>query len=159
MRPESRPPPATYSGGRTPFAWNSPTVPSSGGWETPALTALRADPFRCGETESQRLGPRRSRISVVCVSLSAASMSFPTTKGKRSIPLRSRCDAHGHDSRRSGHDRGTAKTGQSVSQAEGRGAICRPASPNRPHPRSPPSCHPPTPSTGHAPEKSNPSYM
>jgi hypothetical protein len=116
-------------------------------------------PFGATKQNQNVSKPRRSRISMVCAfSPQRVCHSERLTESARSR-IRSRCDAHGHDSRRSGHDRETAKTGQSVSQADCRGAICRPASPNRPHPPPPPSCHPPTPSTGQEPTKSNYSYM
>lgn len=86
MRPECRPPPAIYSGGRTPFAWDSPTSPSSGGRETPAPTALRADSFRCCETESPRLGAQTIQNQRGLHPPSTASMSFRTVRGMRSLP-------------------------------------------------------------------------
>ena len=103
--------------------------------------------------------PGRSRISVVCVLPPQRVCHSERRKEGARSRIRSRCDAHSHDSRRSGHDRGNAKSGQSAFQAEGCGAICPPGTPNRPRLRSHLPVIPPAPSTGHELKKSNQSYM
>lgn len=107
MRPECRPPSATHCGGRTPFAWYSCST-----------SIVRRQGISVADcTLEKLLSVLRSRTKTprssddpasACAASSAASMSFRTMKGKRSLLLRSRCDAHGHNSRRSDHDRGRA---------------------------------------------------
>ena len=98
--------------------------------EAPSPIELRTDSVRCCEVR--------------------------TVKKRRSLPLRSRCDAHVHDSRRSGHDEGERSQDSPLSNRRLRSDMPN-SSPNRPHPPPPPLSSPP--STGQEPTKSNSSYI
>ena len=117
------------------------------------------DSFRCYKAEPKRLEARTIQNQQALRPPATASNVIPNGEGNATFPLRSRCDDHGHDSRRSGHDIGRGSEDRTVRvpsrrlRSEMSKFISKPSAPAASSPVIPPHLRP------DKTHKSNLSYM